>query len=108
MSKARTNPSESKLRIWLMTDVFPPGSGGSGWSTYYLGKALAERGHQVWVVRPRYGEKVTGAGRRITEYGGLIVKEILVPPAPRWAKKVGLGKVWEEREAVRLLSRCAM
>ena len=33
------------LGVLLVTDVFPPGSGGSGWSTYYLGKALAERGH---------------------------------------------------------------
>jgi hypothetical protein len=28
------------LRILFVTDAFPPGSGGSGWSTYYLARML--------------------------------------------------------------------
>src|SRR5436305_14278125 len=47
--------SHRHLKVLLLTDVFPPSSGGSGWSTYYLGEALRERGHGVYVIRPRYG-----------------------------------------------------
>ncbi|HYO49733.1 MAG TPA: hypothetical protein VEW94_07765, partial [Chloroflexia bacterium] len=64
-------------KVWLLTDVFPPRSGGSGWSTYYLGKALAERGNHVRVLRPVYGEGVAGPTRRAIEYGGLTVEELL-------------------------------
>jgi glycogen(starch) synthase len=95
------------LKIWLLTDVFPPRSGGSGWSTYYLGKALAERGNHVRVLRPVYGERVTRPVRRVAEYGGLSVEELLVPAAPGWAHKLGLHKAWSERAAMRLMERRA-
>ena len=95
------------LRVLLITDVFPPGSGGSGWSTYYLGKALKERGHQVRVMRPRYGAPVSHAARRVVEYEGLMVEDIMVPSAPGWAAKLGIGKALEEREASRALARRA-
>lgn len=36
--------------------MFPPGSGGSGWSTFYLARALRQRGHRVEVVLPRRGK----------------------------------------------------
>src|SRR5688572_17370300 len=70
------------LNICLATDVFPPGSGGSGWSTYYLGKALLERGHNVWVVKPVYGDVEENEGFRRSEYGGLVVDEAHVPAPP--------------------------
>ncbi len=105
MANLKPETQNSKLSIWLVTDVFPPASGGSGWSTYYLGKALAERGHQVRVVRPRYGESVARPTRRVVEYGGLTVEEVLVQAAPGWAARLGMGKVWEERLAVQLLTR---
>ncbi len=38
------------LRILFVTDAFPPHSGGSGWSTYYLARGLRERGHDVRIV----------------------------------------------------------
>jgi glycogen(starch) synthase len=95
------------LKVWLLTDVFPPRSGGSGWSTYYLGKALAERGNHVRVLRPVYREGVTGPKRRATEYGGLNVEELLVPAAPGWMQRIGLHKAWSERTAGRLMQRRA-
>jgi len=105
MANSKLKTQNSKLSIWLITDVFPPASGGSGWSTYYLGKALLERGHHVRVVRPRYGESVARPARRVVEYGGLPVEEVLVPAAPGWAVRLGMGKAWEERHAVHLLTR---
>ncbi len=57
------------------------------------------------IVRPRYGEARTRPGKRVVEYGGLPVEELLVPRAPAWATRVGLAKAWEERTAARLLAR---
>lgn len=105
MANSKIKTQNSKLNVWLITDVFPPASGGSGWSTYYLGKALAERGHSVRVVRPRYGESVVRPARRVVEYGGLAVEEVLVPAAPGWVARMGMGRAWEERRAVQLLTR---
>lgn len=45
------------MKILLATDVFPPKSGGSGWSAFYLARALAQRGHVVRVVMPRAGSQ---------------------------------------------------
>ena len=41
------------MRVLIATDAFPPGCGGSGWSTYELAKGLRARGHELVVVRPR-------------------------------------------------------
>ncbi len=71
------------MRILLATDVFPPRSGGSGWSTYYLGRALGARGHTVQVVRPRFlgPEAAPGGQPQVhgVEYEGLPVVELRVP-----------------------------
>ncbi len=101
-SKGRT------LRIMLLTDVFPPGSGGSGWSTYYLGKALEARGHHVSIVRPRFGQGVARITKRTTHYGGLTVDEMLIPPPPAWATRLGAGKALEERAARRAMMQRAI
>jgi len=37
-------------RVWLVTDVYPPGCGGSGWSTHALARVLRDRGHRVSVI----------------------------------------------------------
>src|SRR4051794_7690119 len=92
------------LNVLRITDVFPPGSGGSGWSTYYLGTALQERGHSVSVLRPRYDLPVVRPARRVVEYRGLMVEEILVPEPPRWALKLGLRKALGEAIAQRALT----
>lgn len=38
------------MRVLLATDAFPPGCGGSGWSTYELARGLRQDGHEVSVV----------------------------------------------------------
>ena len=37
-------------RVWLVTDVYPPGCGGSGWSTHALARVLTDHGHDVTVI----------------------------------------------------------
>lgn len=91
----------------LLTDVFPPKSGGSGWSTYYLGKALKDRGHEVSVVRPRFDSGVA-PGARTVEYGGITVDEITIPDAPGWTARLGSRKAWREAVARSSLSRFAL
>src|SRR5688572_27994509 len=39
------------LRILVTTDSFPPGCGGSGWSTWELVRGLGARGHHVEVIK---------------------------------------------------------
>ena len=95
--------SRGPLKVVLVTDVFPPRSGGSGWSTYYLGKALSERGHAVQVVRPVYGSGVIRATHKKSYYGGLPVDELHVPSPPGWVVRVGFDKAWEEQRAVRII-----
>ena len=41
--------------VLLVTDAFPPVSGGSGWSTYELARGLRAHGDRVTVLRPRPG-----------------------------------------------------
>jgi len=44
------------VRIGLINEYFPPQAvGGAEWSTYYLGRRLAEAGHKVVVITPNYG-----------------------------------------------------
>jgi len=56
------------MRIGLINEYFPPYAlGGAEWSTFYLGKKLAEQGHRVVVITPNYGglkgyEKQEGMG----------------------------------------------
>lgn len=45
--------SQSKRRIIMPSDVFPPKCGGAGWSAHALALALQERGEQVTAVVPR-------------------------------------------------------
>jgi glycosyltransferase involved in cell wall biosynthesis len=66
------------MRILITTDSFPPGCGGSGWSTYELARGLRVRGHDVIVVRPRPGHP-DGWG----EYDGFAVREIGVASPDR-------------------------
>ena len=99
-------PSQ-QLKILLVTDVFPPGSGGSGWSTFYLGKALSERGHDVKVLRSRYDLPSPRPALRRTQYGGLEVEELAIPAPPAWTQRIDLQRAWQEREGARHLGRRA-
>ena len=99
---------KDQLRILLLTDVFPPGSGGSGWSTYYLAKALSERGHRVRVLRPRYDLPDARPALRRTRFGGLAIEELAISPAPAWTRRMGLDRAWQERRAITQLAHRAV
>lgn len=63
------------MRVLIVTDAFPPRCGGSGWSTFHLGRALAGRGHEVRVVKPE--ANLEGVRRR--EHEGIAVAELGYP-----------------------------
>jgi glycogen(starch) synthase len=92
----------------LLTDVFPPRSGGSGWSTFYLGKSLAERGHGVRILRPDWDSASMRPALRMGEYEGMPVEWVQLPPTPDWAVKAGLGTAWRERQATDLMAKRAV
>jgi glycogen(starch) synthase len=54
------------MNILIVTDVFPPYCGGAGWSTYYLSKALRDKGHDITIVR-------AGKSNKKEIYDGLTV-----------------------------------
>lgn len=60
------------MNILIATDVFPPKSGGSGWSSFHLARALQQRGHRIQVVQPRAGLR----GTQARDYEGLRVVEV--------------------------------
>jgi glycosyltransferase involved in cell wall biosynthesis len=68
-----------------------------------LGKALAERGHNVWVVKPVYSDAEGKEGFSRSEYGGLVVDEAHVPVPPSHARKLGMGKAWQQGAAARMI-----
>jgi len=59
-------------RILLVTDSFPPGSGGSGWSTFELARQLRSRGHSIAVVHAKPGND---AGIHDSSYEGIPVTQ---------------------------------
>ena len=67
--------------VLLVTDAFPPISGGSGWSTYELARGLRAHGDRVTVLRPRPG---TPAGLRVVAdaFDGFDVHELGGPSPP--------------------------
>jgi len=69
------------LRVLLVTDSFPPGAGGSGWSTFELARQLRTRGHAVHVVQAKPG---ADNGVHDRNYEGVPVTEfrIRVPNVP--------------------------
>jgi len=60
-------------RVWLVTDVYPPDCGGSGWSTHALARTLTDQGHGVEVIAMDPTTSVlsqrTYEGIRISEIG---------------------------------------
>ena len=66
------------MRLAIISDVFPPKCGGSGWSSFYLARALQQRGHRVQVVVPR---EAPAFGQTQRDYEGLPVTEFLYPAA---------------------------
>lgn len=60
------------MNILIATDVFPPNSGGSGWSTFHLARALAASGHHIEIVLPKSGAE----GIQTRSYENLSVIEV--------------------------------
>jgi glycosyltransferase involved in cell wall biosynthesis len=67
------------MKILIATDSFPPGCGGSGWSTYELARGLRARGHELAIVQARPGRR---DGDR--EYDSFVVHEfgVFAPAVP--------------------------
>ncbi len=63
------------MNIFLTTDVFPPGAGGSGRSTATLAKALLREGHHVRVAVARTEP------RDQESWEGVDVEEVRIPPS---------------------------
>jgi glycosyltransferase involved in cell wall biosynthesis len=70
--------SAERLHVLLPTDVFPPKTGGAGWSAHALATALQARGHRVTAIVPRRGQP--GIVRRI-ERGVPVVEVGYTAPA---------------------------
>jgi len=69
------------LRVLLVTDAFPPVSGGSGWSTYELARGLRARGDAVTILRPRPGTP-PGLHPAASTFDGFVVHELGGPAPP--------------------------
>ena len=41
---------QHRWSVWLVTDVYPPDCGGSGWSTHALARTLLSHGHRTSVI----------------------------------------------------------
>ena len=80
------------MRVLIATDSFPPGCGGSGWSTYELARGLRARGHELTLSSRARGSR---DGER--EYDGFVVREagVFAPGHPVRAE------LPEERTALR-------
>ena len=68
-----------RWRVWLVTDVYPPECGGSGWSTHALARVLLDRGHHVAVI----GIDPSRPGVTRRTYDGVEVTEVGVSSARR-------------------------
>lgn len=81
------------MNILIATDVFPPNSGGSGWSTFHLARALQERGHRTEIVLPKPGLD----GTQTRKFEGLDVVEVgygasRLPGVRAWQRTRALEK----------------
>ncbi len=71
--------------VWLVTDVYPPDCGGSGWSAHALARTLTDRGHRVEVIL------VDPAGSDVTtrSYEGIGVTAVGVRAARTPRRRLG-------------------
>ena len=58
------------MRILVVTDAFPPGCDGSGWSTYYLCRALRSEGHDVLIAKRGKNGSYEFEGFTVHMFGG--------------------------------------
>lgn len=76
---ATATTSRTGWRVWLVTDVYPPGCGGSGWSTHALARVLRDRGHRVSVI----GTDPSHSSVRERRYEDIEIAEIGMQAAHR-------------------------
>ena len=81
------------LRILLVTDSFPPGSGGSGWSTFELARQLQQRGHRISVVHASAGE-ATGVEETTYEHIPVTRYRTRVPNVPALRNVLKNERLW--------------
>ena len=83
----------SSMRLLIVTDAFPPKCGGSGWSTFYLARALLARGHRVEIIQPKRGaprwSTRTYEGLTVTEFGYAASN---VPGLRAWQRAAALDR----------------
>jgi glycosyltransferase involved in cell wall biosynthesis len=82
------------MKILIATDAFPPRCGGSGWSTFYLARALAARGHTVEVVQPKQGAR--GIRERVYENQHVVefgFSASNVPALRAWQRNLAMNRV---------------
>ena len=93
-------PSPS-WHVCLVTDVYPPDCGGSGWSTHALARVLVGRGHQVSVVAidPARTDVVTRT------YDGVAVTDVGVHAAHRSIRERIGARDYTYRPLARFLDR---
>jgi len=77
-SVAEPDPA-TPVAVWLVTDVYPPACGGSGWSTHALAQALVAHGHAVEVIS--LDPTCDGVSQRVFE--GINISELGVAAARR-------------------------
>ncbi len=65
-----------RMKVMIVTDVFPPRCTGAGWSTYHLCRALRARGHDVTVLMPGKTGKRKYDRFEIHQYGTRIFSEL--------------------------------
>ena len=71
--------------VWLVTDVYPPNCGGSGWSTHALACTLRDRGHRVEVIQV----EPAGAGVTARTYDTIAVTGVGVQSARTMRRRLG-------------------
>lgn len=94
----------TSLRVLLVTDSFPPGSGGSGWSTFELARQLRQRGHTISVVHASAGD-VTATTE--DQYEGIPVTRfrVRVPNVPALRNVLKNERLWAQLTDM-LVRRC--
>jgi glycogen(starch) synthase len=92
------------LGILLVTDSFPPGSGGSGWSTFELARQLRRRGHRISVVHVVPGDTT---GIEASHYDDIAVTRyhIRVPNVPALRNVLKNERLWSHLTRY-LVTRC--
>jgi len=91
------------LHVLVVTDSFPPGCGGSGWSTWELVRSLLARGHRVDVVHAR---AAASTGVSTDAYEGVpVVRFEQRAPALPYVRNIIKNEVLWRRLAAYLLDR---